>query len=85
MTITSVAHPPTCIPLLQTVPFHSHVFIFPFSIISPLVPLTVRPLLNPRASSESLCELKAAAAAPGVVSSKLGRGIDPEDKSLTTP
>lgn len=84
MTSTSVEHPPTSIPTLHTAPFHSHVFIAPFSTRSPLVLLTLRLLLNLRVSvdsSEGLGETTAA----GASEFRFDRGIVPEGKDLSTP
>ena len=84
MTSTSVEHPPTVTPILQTVPFHSHVFIAPFSTRSPLVPLMLRFLLNVRVSIDSPGELEGTTAS-GVGVSRFDCGIVPEGKDLNMP
>ena len=73
MTITSVVHPPTFIPSLRTVPFHSHVFNFPLSTLSSLTLFIVRFLLNPRLSIDSLEDLEVRAGVLVVGTSKVDR------------
>jgi len=84
MTNTSVEHPPTLMPTLDTVPFHSHVFIAPFSTRSPLVPLTLRFLLNPRVSIDSPKGFEERTPS-GVGVPKPDRVTFPMGKDLNTP
>lgn len=80
MTIMSVEHPPILIPLLRTVPFHSHVFI---SLVKTLSPLVLFQFLNPRVSLDSPEEPETTAS--DTVTSKSCGGKVPEGKDSITP
>lgn len=85
MASTSDEHPPTLTPILHTVPFHSHVLaVVTFSTRSPLVPLTLRFLLNLRVRMESARKFeKEAALCIGMSSPDLE--MVPEGKDFNTP
>jgi len=80
MTITSVEHPPILIPLLRTVPLHSHVFI---SRVTTLSPLILFQFLYPRVSIDSPEEPDTTASE--VVTSKSCGGKVPEGRASITP